>query len=64
MERNSHTLEPAKLKAGVTLDDLPAERGETGSAASGTEPLRGRALIFWDPQQPGSKLDAIDTEEW
>ena len=25
--------------------------------------VRGRALIFWDPQRPGRKLDAIDTDQ-
>lgn len=25
--------------------------------------LRGRALIFWDPKQPGRKRDAIDTDQ-
>src|SRR5918996_1527990 len=25
--------------------------------------VRGRALIFWDPRQPGKKLDAIDTDQ-
>jgi len=25
--------------------------------------LRGRALIFWDPKQPGKKRDAIDTDQ-
>jgi 3-isopropylmalate/(R)-2-methylmalate dehydratase large subunit len=26
-------------------------------------PIRGRALIFWDPKRPGKKLDAIDTDQ-
>jgi len=59
-----HTLEAAKLKQGVSLDDLPAsdadsrptQRDESGS-------LRGRALIFWDPDRPGEKLNAIDTDQ-
>jgi 3-isopropylmalate/(R)-2-methylmalate dehydratase large subunit len=25
--------------------------------------IRGRALIFWDPKQPGKKRDAIDTDQ-
>ena len=25
--------------------------------------MRGRALIFWDPKNPGKKLDAIDTDQ-
>src|SRR5213596_910019 len=27
------------------------------------KPIRGRALIFWDPKRPGKKLDAIDTDQ-
>src|SRR5213594_3326617 len=26
-------------------------------------PIRGRALIFWDPKRPWKKLDAIDTDQ-
>jgi len=26
-------------------------------------PVRGRALIFWDPKRPGKKRDAIDTDQ-
>ncbi len=26
-------------------------------------PIRGRALIFWDPKRPGEKRDAIDTDQ-
>src|SRR5438093_1504301 len=26
-------------------------------------PIRGCALIFWDPKRPGKKLDAIDTDQ-
>ena len=26
-------------------------------------PVRGRALVFWDPKRPGRKLDAIDTDQ-
>ena len=28
-----------------------------------TVPIRGKALIFWDPKRPGQKLDAIDTDQ-
>jgi len=27
------------------------------------DPIRGRALIFWDPKRPGKKRDAIDTDQ-
>ena len=57
-----HTLEPARLKPGVTPDALPgaAEPAAAGAAAG---LVRGRALVFWDPKAPGRKLDAIDTDQ-
>jgi 3-isopropylmalate/(R)-2-methylmalate dehydratase large subunit len=33
------------------------------SASSAARLVRGTALIFWDPQRPGHKLDAIDTDQ-
>src|SRR5262250_645195 len=62
-----HTLEPARLKPGVTLESLPAP-ARAAVAAAPTRPasaglVRGRALIFWDPKVPGRKLDAIDTDQ-
>ena len=62
-----HTIEPARLKPGVTPDALPAGGPPSGTpTASGI--IRGRALIFWDPKSlPGTrfakKLDAIDTDQ-
>jgi 3-isopropylmalate/(R)-2-methylmalate dehydratase large subunit len=54
---------PAVLKPGVTIDDLPGPRpGDLVDPTSGHQ-VRGRALIFWDPRQPGAKLDAIDTDQ-
>src|SRR5687767_12634434 len=61
-----HTSSPARLKPGITLDDLPGTptAGITPEAAS---VVRGRALIFWDPRLAGTKygrkLDAIDTDQ-
>ena len=64
-----HTLQPARLKPGVTLESLPgprptdiAARGAAGPAAA-TGLVRGKALVFWDPKVPGKKLDAIDTDQ-
>jgi 3-isopropylmalate/(R)-2-methylmalate dehydratase large subunit len=61
-----HTIVPARLKDGMTLDDLPGT--EKGGRTSGAgQPVRGRALIFWDPKLAGTrfgrKLDAIDTDQ-
>ncbi len=61
-----HTLEPARLKEGVTVDSLaePPAPAIGGSRAL----IRGKALVFWDPKSlPGTKfarkLDAIDTDQ-
>jgi homoaconitase/3-isopropylmalate dehydratase large subunit/3-isopropylmalate dehydratase small subunit len=55
-------IQPARLKPGVTLERLP-DPGGAPSAMLGTEVVRGKALIFWDPKVPGKKLDAIDTDQ-
>ena len=55
-----HRIEPAELKPGVRLEDLSAG-GQEGSGFNGI--IRGKALIFWDPKNPGKKLDAIDTDQ-
>jgi 3-isopropylmalate/(R)-2-methylmalate dehydratase large subunit len=59
-----HVIRPARLKPGVTIETLPGSKpqdlvGHAGEAA----PVRGQALIFWDPKRPGRKLDAIDTDQ-
>jgi 3-isopropylmalate/(R)-2-methylmalate dehydratase large subunit len=56
-----HDIQPARLKPGVTLDDLP--KPHATNAGMGTRVLRGKALIFWDPERPGKKRDAIDTDQ-
>jgi 3-isopropylmalate/(R)-2-methylmalate dehydratase large subunit len=60
-----HTIEPARLKPGVTADSL---RGPSAGARERDGLIRGKALIFWDPKSlPGTKfarkLDAIDTDQ-
>jgi 3-isopropylmalate/(R)-2-methylmalate dehydratase large subunit len=60
-----HTIQPARLKEGVTLESIK----DPVAAAEGSRALiRGTALIFWDPKSlPGTKfakkLDAIDTDQ-
>jgi 3-isopropylmalate/(R)-2-methylmalate dehydratase large subunit len=58
-----HTIQPARLKPGVTVDQIPAPQAPTASGSSAL--IRGRALIFWDPKAPAGtkKLDAIDTDQ-
>lgn len=58
-----HTIEPARLKPGRTVDGLEPSRDARAAAGEAPEVLRGRALIFWDPKNPGRKLDAIDTDQ-
>ena len=55
-----HTIQPARTKPGVTVDQIP--EGDAVQGAAGRE-IQGRALIFWDPERPGRKLDAIDTDQ-
>jgi 3-isopropylmalate/(R)-2-methylmalate dehydratase large subunit len=57
-----HEIRPATLKPGVTIETLERDvSADAGSAAEGGL-IRGKALIFWDPETPGKKLDAIDTD--
>jgi 3-isopropylmalate/(R)-2-methylmalate dehydratase large subunit len=58
-----HTIQPARLKPGVTMDALPGPAAQTGAGATTGAEVRGKALIFWDPKRPGQKLDAIDTDQ-
>ena len=59
-----HTLGPARLKPGVTTDQLAESQPHVASAADSRR-IRGRALIFWDPKAPAGtkKMDAIDTDQ-
>ena len=57
-----HTLQPARLKPGVTAASLPAAVASS-DAYAGAQPIRGKALVFWDAKVPGKKLDAIDTDQ-
>jgi len=56
-----HAIQPAGLKPGVDVSDL--DRGVAGQTARGGDrEIRGKALIVWDPANPGQKLDSIDTD--
>ena len=62
-----HTIAPARLKPGVTVESLPDQPAAASSVAQ-SPPIRGKALIFWDRMSlPGTrfarKLDAIDTDQ-
>jgi 3-isopropylmalate/(R)-2-methylmalate dehydratase large subunit len=60
-----HTIRPATLKPGVSLEALDRSLAAGASAPASTQPIRGKALIFWDLKVPGrkKKLDAIDTDQ-
>jgi 3-isopropylmalate/(R)-2-methylmalate dehydratase large subunit len=58
-----HTIEPARLKAGVSPGDIP-DHSRDDAAAHDDRLIRGRALIFWDRTGPApKKRDAIDTDQ-
>jgi 3-isopropylmalate/(R)-2-methylmalate dehydratase large subunit len=62
-----HTIRPARLKPGVTLESLGRPTADAAATRSHLL-VRGKALIFWDPKSlPGTrfarKLDAIDTDQ-
>ena len=59
--KRMHTIRPARLKPGVILADLP--RHDAAGAAGAAGRIRGRALILWDPNNPGHKRNAIDTDQ-
>lgn len=56
-----------RRKPGVPLPPRLPSSGPVGPAGSGPDPgrrrVRGRALILWDPDRPGRKLDAVDTDQ-
>ncbi len=58
-----HRIRPAVLKPGVTLDSIPSGDSDSSSGAASRRQFEGKALIFWDPERPGKKLDAIDTDQ-
>ena len=59
-----YVIRPARLKPGADLARAPKSAEPTGRDADAPrQPIRGRALVFWDPARPGKKLDAIDTDQ-
>ena len=62
-----HTIEPAQLKPGVSVEALPTVGSDDTPSDVAAPLIQGQALIFWDPKVPGAKyrqkLDAIDTDQ-
>lgn len=63
--KKNRIIQNARLKPGFKLEQL-AEPISGSANRSESDPerwVRGEALIFWDPKNPGKKLDAIDTDQ-
>ena len=58
-----HRIDRARLKPGVRVEDIVAGKTAPSPPTAESEPIRGTALVFWDPKFPGKKLDAIDTDQ-
>ena len=58
-----HTIKPARLKKGANLNSVSAPSEPSDDDFSAPKLVQGKALIFWDPKNPGKKLDAIDTDQ-
>ena len=56
-------IRPARLMKNVDLESIPAGSPSNAARPAASRTLAGRALIFWDPQRSGEKLDAIDTDQ-
>ena len=60
-----HAIEPARLKPGAAIPPPDTAFDVAATQFEAAPPIRGRALIFWDPKSPPGtrKLDAIDTDQ-
>jgi len=56
-----HEITAARLRPGASADAVTG--AAAGTASDRPALVRGKALIIWDPQRPGEKLDAIDTDQ-
>src|SRR5688572_27610933 len=58
-----HTIQPARLKAGTSLQDI-TDHSRDAATAGDDRLIRGKTLIFWDRKSATpKKLDAIDTDQ-
>jgi 3-isopropylmalate/(R)-2-methylmalate dehydratase large subunit len=54
---------PARLKPGASIEQILRDGSAEGGTADHDRVITGTALIFWDPDRSGEKLDAIDTDQ-
>jgi 3-isopropylmalate/(R)-2-methylmalate dehydratase large subunit len=58
-----HTIQPARLRPGVSLGDVP-DHSRDDATSNDDRLIKGRALILWDAKSPTpKKRDAIDTDQ-
>lgn len=57
-----HAIAPARVRPGADLAGAPSEPAHDDPSSS-SRTIRGKALIFWDPNHPDRKLDSIDTDQ-
>src|SRR6187397_2739547 len=58
-----HTIQPARLRPGVSLGDIP-DHSRDAAASNDDRLIRGKALILWDAKSATpKKRDAIDTDQ-
>jgi 3-isopropylmalate/(R)-2-methylmalate dehydratase large subunit len=58
-----HQIQKARTKPGVDWEARAGGKPAAAVHSAAAGPIRGEALIFWDPKTPGRKLDAIDTDQ-
>ncbi|MFN8613288.1 MAG: aconitase family protein [Vulcanimicrobiota bacterium] len=61
MSHSEVFLAPARPLPGFDARHLPSQTDHPTEAPARV--VRGQALIFWDPRQPGQKLSAVDTDQ-
>ncbi len=61
-----NSIGSARLQPGVSVEEIADRLGASSveeSSASEAHVVTGRALVIWDPNVPGKKRDAIDTDQ-
>ncbi len=56
-------IQPARRRSNPSQPSPEAASATADLASAARAPIEGRALILWDPKNPGHKLDAIDTDQ-